>query len=186
MALKLRPLCRPFARFWRDERGVISTEMILITPLLIWVFLALFVYWDAYRAKNTAVKATVAIADMISRESAPINGNYITGMQRVYNYATSASEPSWLRVTLVQYQESSDSYRRVWSRTTNSQRAPAHDHVSLAELRSALPMLTDADTIMLVETWQQWTPAFWVGLSQQVFYEVTVEKMRSQALLPIS
>lgn len=180
------PLRRALARFTRDERGVITTEMIIVTPLLVWLFLALFVYWDGYRAKNTAVKATVAVADMISRESAPINSSYITGMHRVYRYATAAQRPSWLRVTLIQYSEAGSAFRVIWSRTTDSSRAQAHTNASIAAMRRNLPDITDADTLMVVETWQEWTPAFWVGLSEQVFYELATEKMRAQALLPIT
>ena len=33
------PLRRALARFTRDERGVITTEMIIVTPLLVWLFL---------------------------------------------------------------------------------------------------------------------------------------------------
>lgn len=171
--------------FWRADSGIISTEVIIMTPLLVWVFLSLFVWWDAFRVKNTAVKATVAIADMISRESAPISNGYIDGMSRIYRYATAAREASWLRVTLLQYDEVSDSYRRIWSRSTNSVEAPVHTHDSVAEMRHALPQIVDADTLMLVETWQIWTPSFTVGLPEQLFYEVTTEKMRSQALLQI-
>lgn len=172
--------------FWRSDSGIISTEVIIMTPLLVWVFLSLFVWWDAFRVKNTAVKATVAIADMISRESAPINNGYIDGMARIYRYATSAREETWLRVTLLQYHEDSDSYRRVWSRSTNPAEAPVHTAESIAQMRRALPRIVDADTLMLVETWQIWTPSFTVGLPRQLFYEVTTEKMRSQALLQIS
>ncbi|RRH76432.1 TadE/TadG family type IV pilus assembly protein [Falsigemmobacter faecalis] len=182
----LQSLRSLFCRFSRDERGVISTEMIIVTPLLVWIFLALFVYWDGFRAKNTAVKATVAVADMISRESASINSGYITGMHRVYRYATGAQRPSWMRVTLIQYSEASAGFRVLWSRSTDSSRAAVHSNRTIAEMRHNLPNITDADTLMVVETWQEWTPAFWVGLSEQVFYEMSTEKMRAQALLPIT
>lgn len=182
----LSVLRRLGARFARDERGVISTELIIVTPLLVWLFLALFVYWDGYRAKNTAVKATVAVADMISRESAPINAAYINGMHKVYRYATAARRPSWMRITLIQYSEASAGFRVIWSRSTNSSRAAVHTNTSIAAMRRNLPNITDADTLMVVETWQEWTPAFWVGLSEQVFYEMSTEKMRAQALLPIT
>lgn len=180
------PLRRALARFTRDERGVITTEMIIVTPLLVWLFLALFVYWDGYRAKNTAVKATVAVADMISRESAPINSAYIDGMHKVYRYASAARRPSWLRITLIQYTEAGAGFRVIWSRSTDRARAAVHTNATIAAMRNRLPDITDADTLMVVETWQEWTPAFWVGLSEQVFYEISTEKMRAQALLPIT
>ena len=35
-------------------------------------YLALFVYWDAFRSVNTTQKAAYTISDMISREMAPL------------------------------------------------------------------------------------------------------------------
>ena len=33
--------------FGRDEKGTIMAETVIVLPLLLWAYLALFVYWDA-------------------------------------------------------------------------------------------------------------------------------------------
>ncbi len=41
-------------RFLRqDESGALMAEAVLVLPFMLWSYLALFVYWDSYRAVNT-------------------------------------------------------------------------------------------------------------------------------------
>jgi len=45
-------------RFLRqDESGTLMAEAVLVLPFMLWSYLALFVYWDSYRAVNTVQKA---------------------------------------------------------------------------------------------------------------------------------
>lgn len=173
-------------RFRQDESGVISTETLLIAPLLIWLFLAMFVYWDAFRAQNTSIKASYAIADMISRENAPINNAFITGMHRVFRYMVHTSEETWIRVSSVQYDQSRDRYNVLWSRSTNTSRAPLQTTTTMVAMRDKLPVPSDADTLLVVETWRRFTPAFKVGLDRRTFHEVSVVRPRFLSPLPIS
>jgi Flp pilus assembly protein TadG len=173
-------------RFHKDESGFISIEAIIVMPLLLWVFLALFVYWDAFRTENTSIKSTYVIADMISRESLPVNNAYINGMHQVFRYMNATDEDTWIRVSSVQYHQSDNSYRVLWSRTTNASRAPVHTTATMAVQRHRLPVLVDQDAVIVVETWRRFTPAFKVGLDRRTFDEFTVIRPRQLIPLPIS
>jgi Flp pilus assembly protein TadG len=173
-------------RFRQDEGGFISIEAIIVFPLLLWVFMALFVYWDAYRAENTSIKSTYVIADMISRENVPVNMAYINGMHQVFRYMNATDEDTWIRVTSVQYRQSDNTYRVIWSRSTNTTRAPVHTHATLATQRHRLPLLADQDAIIIVESWRRFTPAFQVGLDRRTFDEFTIIRPRLLFPLPIS
>lgn len=174
-------------RQFRDDEGAfISVETILIMPLLMWVFMALFVYWDAFRAENTSVKASYVLADMISRENAAVNAAYVNGMHLVFRYMVDTQEDTWIRVTSVQFRQSDNSYRVLWSRTTNATRAPIHTHATMAVNRPRLPNLADTDTVIVVETWRRFTPPFMVGLDRRTFNEFTVMRPRFLSPLPIS
>jgi Flp pilus assembly protein TadG len=172
--------------FREDEAGFISVETIIVMPLLLWVFLALFVYWDAFRTENTSIKSTYVIADMISREPAPVNTAYINGMHQVFRYMNRTPEDTWIRVSSVQYRQSDNSYRVLWSRTTNATRAPIHTTATMATQRHRLPILVDQDAVIVVETWRRFTPAFQVGLQRRTFDEFTVVRPRLLIPLPIS
>jgi Flp pilus assembly protein TadG len=173
-------------RFGRTEDGFITIEAIIVLPLLLWVFLALFVYWDAFRAENTSVKSSYVIADMISREPAAVNTAYINGMHQVFRYMNRTTEDTWIRVSSVQYRQSDNSYRVLWSRTTNATRAPVHTTATMAAHRNRLPILVDQDAVIVVETWRRFTPAFRVGLDRRTFDEFTVIRPRLLIPLPIS
>ena len=173
-------------QFRDDESAFISIEAILIMPLLMWVFMALFVYWDAFRAENTSVKASFVLADMISRENQAVNAAYVNGMHSVFRFMVDTQEDTWIRVTSVQFRQSDNSYQVLWSRTTNATRAPIHTTATMAVNRPRLPNLADTDTVIVVETWRRFTPPFTVGLSRRTFDEFSVMRPRFLNPLPIS
>jgi Flp pilus assembly protein TadG len=173
-------------RFRQDEAGFISIEAIIVMPLLLWVFLALFVYWDAFRTENTSIKSTYVIADMISREPSPVNMAYINGMHQVFRYMNATDEDTWIRISSVQFRQSDNSYRVIWSRSTDTSRAPIHTNATMATQRHRLPILADQDAIIVVETWRRFTPAFKVGLQRRTFDEFTVVRPRLLIPMPIS
>lgn len=74
-------------RFLRqDESGTLMAEAVLVLPFMLWSYLALFVYWDSYRAVNTVQKAAYTVSDMISREIVSITEAYIVGMDAMMEY----------------------------------------------------------------------------------------------------
>ena len=55
-------------RFRSETRGAAVLEAVIITPVLIWVYVGSFVFFDAFRTYSNSVRATYAVADVISRE----------------------------------------------------------------------------------------------------------------------
>ncbi|MFZ1482823.1 MAG: pilus assembly protein, partial [Paracoccaceae bacterium] len=62
-------LTRQIRRFRDQEDGLVMTEFLIMLPLLVWTFMALFIYWDAFRTINQAQKAAYSVSDVISRQS---------------------------------------------------------------------------------------------------------------------
>lgn len=174
------------ARFVADERGVISTEAIIITPLLISTLLALFVYWDAFRAQTATIRATYTVADMISRENAPVNNAFITGMHQVYRYMVGTPELTWMRVTSVRYNRPADTFTVLWSRSTRTSAAPQHTFNSINALKDRIPRPAHDDTLIVVESWRNYRPALNVGVASGTFYELNVTRPRFLSPLPMS
>lgn len=185
----LRHLRARFRRFGKDEEGgSLSLEMILFAGLMSFTSMMLFTYWEAYRVRAVAGNATFVIADMISREGAPINTGFINGMGLIYRYITRPDQDlSWIRVTSIEYRETQDVYRVLWSRSTNDQRAPRLTDANIAQMRDErIPDLEDGATLILVESWREFRPAFRVGLEPRIFYSSQFTWPRFLSPLPMS
>ncbi len=171
-------LTRLFARFRRDEDGYLVTEAVLMIPFLIWGYLALYTYWDTYRAMTGSQKASYTISDMISREQTPVNTAYINGMKSTMDYMMGGGLQSQLRVTSVAYEADGNQMLVEWSRSTVSALRPPLTTATLQPLRTSIPDMSDGDTIVLVETWVPYQPSLNVGIPDQVFQEFIVTRPR--------
>lgn len=140
-------------RFGRDEAGTLIAEAVIVLPMLIWAYLALFVYWDAYRSINTSQKAAYTISDMISREmnSSPLSPSYITGMRDVMKYLIDKDQTVKLRVTSVTWSQARNRYEVDWSVSPDNAFALlTTDNISTVTHR--IPTLADGDHVIVVET----------------------------------
>jgi Flp pilus assembly protein TadG len=157
--------------FLRDERGVLLAETLLLLPILIWGFLALFVYWDVFRTINVTQKAAYSISDLLSRQVV-VNTQFIDGLQNVLTFLTPATAPSRMRITSIEMSEGSnvqavwdgdDSYVLLFSRSPGGA-VPAHTTATIQALRPLIPVLVDRESVIIVETWTDFTPRFNTGV----------------------
>jgi hypothetical protein len=171
-------LARQLGRFRRAEDGTLVVEAMLTIPFLLWAYLALYTYWDAYRAMTMSQKAAYTVSDMISREQNPINTAYITGMKDTLDYMMSRDFPSVMRVSSVVYEIDNAEMRIEWSRSTDPTGKPELTTSTLQDLVPSIPEMNDGDTIILVETWVEFTPALQIGLEDQTYREFIVTRPR--------
>ena len=99
-------LSRRLQRFSREEDGLVMTEFLIMLPLLVWTFMALFIYWDAFRTINQAQKAAYAVSDLVSRQS-EVDRDFIGGMKKVMEYLTNGKQVR-MRISSVQWDETND------------------------------------------------------------------------------
>ncbi|MDO9526285.1 MAG: hypothetical protein Q7J57_12260 [Gemmobacter sp.] len=176
----------PLRRFRDDDRGFLSVEAVFVLPLLIWVFLAMFVYWDAFRSQNTHIKASYTISDMLSREQTAVTPTMINGLHGIFRFVSNTNENTWIRITHIQYVEGTDRHNVVWRYTTRSSSAPNLSNATIGEMRPQIPIMYDGDTALIVETWRNFRPAFQVGLSDRTFYQLTVVRPRFLSPMPFT
>ncbi|PJI92464.1 hypothetical protein BC777_1315 [Yoonia maricola] len=153
-----------FARRFRDdERGIISIELVLVVPILVWVFLSTYVYFDVYRVETNSVRATITIAEMFSREDM-VDNTYIDSAREVLRELTFEEANPDLRVTVYRFRESDNTYRRVWSR--NRGMGGNLTNSDLADLAAAgrLPPMNELDQNIFIETRTQYDAPFNIGL----------------------
>lgn len=172
-------------RFCRAEDGTVVVEAVLVLPTLLWVTLAMFVYWDSYRSVNVIQKATYTISDTLSREDRedPIDGAYIDGLREVMNYLLDGDQVAKIRVSSVTWKTADNDFSVLWSYSPGDQ-IPAMPVGLLADqdYQDKVPNLADGDTVIVVETMVDFSPAFDVGMNDLVIDEFIATRPRSGRL----
>lgn len=150
------------ARAWhKDESGSVAVETVLMVPLLAWAMLATLTYFDAYRNEAISFKAGLVLADAVSRET-QVDDAYIDGLYGLHQFLMLKDKNPDMRVTVFRYRENEDDYRRVWSESRGTQ--PSLNNASLNALRARLPVMTDGESAILVETWSDYKAPYTIGL----------------------
>lgn len=146
-------------RFFRREDGVMAAEVILTFPVFAFCTIGLYTYWDAFRSLNTAQKASYAISDMITREGRPVNEAYLRGLHDVMQYMVGPELPVQMRFSSITYSGVREQYEIVWSRSPHNEMVTLTTETLQAKVDD-IPTLADGDSIVLLETFVDFTPAF--------------------------
>jgi hypothetical protein len=167
---------RTLRRFLRSERGSFTVETVVIFPLLVWAYTAMFVFWDAFKTQNVNLKATYTIADMVSREQAQICDDYMLGARSIYSFLSPGRANHQLRVTSVrQVRDSDDNVAwEFWSYATPGMQP----YTEYDQFESIVPIMADFDSILIVSTATDWTPIFNAGLPAMTLSETVVTSPR--------
>ena len=160
----------------RDEKGSFSVEAILMFPLLVWAFIAMYVFYEGLRESNINLKATYTIGDLLSRETDVINQNYLDGMNGVYAWLSRSATPVSLRVSVVRYDAANDSHIMVWSRGVDQPNLLQQEVTD--RIAQHIPIMADADTVIVVESWTTYDPIMDIGLSDTDIYNLVVTAPR--------
>ena len=166
-------------RFREDQSGTLIAEAVIVLPMMLWAYLAMFVYWDAYRSINSAQKAAYTISDLISREmnTVPLTPAYITGMRDLMQYLIDDTQAVSIRVSSVTYSKTRTQLEVDWSISPDGALSALTTN-TLATVQSRIPAMSDGDHAIIVETQVQYHPAFEVGLGDQVLEQFIVTRPR--------
>tara|TARA_R110002072_G_scaffold22400_15_gene78531 strand:+ start:3272 stop:3844 length:573 start_codon:yes stop_codon:yes gene_type:complete len=151
--------------FVRREDGTIAVEAMIVMPLLFWTYLSMFSIFDAFRMYSINQKAAYTIGDAISRETVPIDGEYLAGVQDLFEYLSRSQDKTSIRVSSVWYDADADEYRADWSQKLGWV-VPLTD-IDVKNWHSKLPVLPDNERLVLVETWSEYDPPFNTGLEDR-------------------
>lgn len=163
--------------FRNDDQGSIAIETIILLPMLFWAYLTMFSVFDAYRQHATTQKAAYTIADVISRETNPLDDAYLNGTREMLAYLTGADVSNVaLRVTSVRYNANQDTYQRDWSEADGSTTALTNSQVGALE--DDLPILPHNERIMVVETFVNYHPPFNIGLGDREIHNFVFTRPR--------
>ena len=162
MRRPIRTMSASLRRFRQREDGYLVVESALILPFLLWAFVALYSYWDSYRAVTQVQKATFAVADLISREQRPVNNAYINGMRMTMDTILPGDMDSELRVTSIKWVLANNRFEVEWSAKSGGL-APLLTTGTLGPLVAKIPAMSDGDTAVIVESWVDYNATFVLG-----------------------
>ncbi len=171
-----------FKTFGKSESGGAIVETVIVLPIMLWAFLGMFVYWDAYRVENTAMKASYTISDMVTREIADVTPAYVTGLKTVFDYLLDSDEPTSITVSSVTWSEANKRYEVLWSETRATQgmtnALSKQGNTSIALVKGQLPNMSDGDTVIVVQTRMNYVPSFQVGVPNFTYDQFVVTRPR--------
>lgn len=173
----MKPLIHALHRFGRDERGTLLVEAVMVLPFMLWAYIGLFVYWDAFRSINTVQKAAYTVSDMISREMLPITPAYLDGMDAMVERLVDQDQDVAMRVTSVFYDAANDRNEVHWSMSPNRAMRPLTTGM-LEEYQKQIPAMSDGDFVVIVEVSVNYAPAFNVGVSEMELKQFIVTRPR--------
>ena len=164
-------------RFTSREDGGLSIETVFAVPMLVWALTATFVFWDAFKTLNISQKATYTVADMLSRETDPIDADYLASVHEIFDFLAGDSGDNAIRVTVVP---------KVLNETTNteelqlvwSEGSDVNAYTDLEPIRDRLPTLALGEHMIVVESEQEWSPGFDVGVGTYRFRKVAIARPR--------
>ncbi|MEM0946152.1 MAG: hypothetical protein AAGK37_02005 [Pseudomonadota bacterium] len=163
-------------QFRNSEAGNLSVETVLVFPMLLWAYAAMFIYWDAFKAQNVNLKATYSVADMVSRRYGPVTPAYVDGLNDIYAFLIRNNDGNDIRVSVVRYvtnqadPEGDPVMELRWSDGTGAM----SPHLDETPFAGNVPMMSLGDELIVVETQMTWSPPIdfalgFVGLSEQQF-----------------
>lgn len=164
-------------RFGRSETGSVMAETVIVLPILLWSFLALFVYWDSFRSMNTVQKAAYTVSDTISREMITLPSSYFDGLRNVMDFMIDSDQDVRMRVTSFTYNEAALQYEVMWSYSPGSA-LPELTTAMLQLVKHRLPNMADADYATILETQVDYQPAFRVFMDDLTLQQFIITRPR--------
>jgi len=162
--------------FLSDRRASLSVEAVLIFPLLLWGYFGMFVLFEGYRTLSANTRASYTIADYLSREAGFVTPAYIEGLNDVLDVLTQSPHRTVLRVSVVSFDDATQSYTLEWSYSTAgvNKITPA----TLDQLLVHIPIMSNPGVAVVVETYLAFEPFMNIALDSFYFESVTVTRPR--------
>lgn len=162
MTQKIKTLLR---RFSDDTKGTVAVEVSILIPVLLWALVAMWVFFDAYKTRSTTEKAAYTISDLLSRETGAIDTTFLVSAKNLFDMLAHSDSESGLRVTVVSYSGALEKYVFEWSQVQGN--IDAMDGSDMTDLAGYLPVMSDGETLIIVETISTYEPPLDVGLGDQ-------------------
>ncbi|WP_428925345.1 TadE/TadG family type IV pilus assembly protein [Marinibacterium sp. SX1] len=157
---------RAARRFGRDTRGSVTIEFVIMMPLIFWAFMALYVYFDGYRQSSINLKAAYTVSDILSRETGTVDDTYIDSMHALFDFLIANGTDTGLRISVLRWSGPDDRYYVDWSTERDWAGGEILSDGNVMDHSAKLPVMSNAERLILVETRNTYLPVFKVGLGE--------------------
>lgn len=153
--------------FWDETRGSMMVESVLSLPLLFWVTAATFDFFEVHRYKSVREKASFTVADMISRETSDtgLTSIYLDNAKILFDEITNDDGVNQICVSIVVYDAEQNQFRISWSQIRGTGDLSPLTDANVQNSHDELPVVSDGEEIILVESTSVYQPLFNVGLN---------------------
>ncbi|MBF9045287.1 hypothetical protein HKCCE4037_18230 [Rhodobacterales bacterium HKCCE4037] len=172
---------RLLTQFLRSERAAVAFESVIIFPILVWAWVGTFTFFDAYRVYNTSIKATYAVADLISRQEFDIEPDTMDGYARMLAAMIRDHDGVEMRATEV-HRANDGTYRTVWSHATGTLAQLCG--ANLDSMADQIPNVAIGERFVILESFVDYEPVFNMGINDLSFENFTVTRPRYSGRVP--
>lgn len=166
-------------QFRRNEDGSIIAETVIMFPTLFAALLATFVFFDAFRNQAINTKANYTIADDLSRKEEYVTNTYMVNVWTLHRFLTASPSLTRLRISVIEYDAVNDSHNVTWSRAKGG--GLPYDDADIAVIglsASDIPVMPNAEILIVVQTEVDYEPRFTIGLGDFTFSNTTYTRHR--------
>lgn len=153
-------------RFARSEEGAAHIEAMIMIPLMFGVMVTSMSLLDLLRQHGAHQKAAFTIGDMVSRETLPLDYEYLTGTHHLLNTLTRTPQDSSVRLSVVRYDSNNDIMKLDWSKSTGEFEDLTNHNVR--DWNERLPNMLHNERMIIVETAAIWQSPVNINLGAQV------------------
>jgi hypothetical protein len=178
-----------FGSFLHEEDGLVIAETLIMLPMLIWVLVAMFIYWDVFRTINITQKAAYSVADLLSRQRTEVPSAYADGLQNVVDFLTPGGHPVDVRITSLQYDGNNNKFTLLCSYSPKNKAAVLNEADIQPWLNTKIPALSHGENVFVVETEVKFTAqldtaiaGLMVGVKDATYGEFIVTRPRHRPL----
>lgn len=154
---------RRSVRLRDDEHGSLSVETLLMAPLLGFMMVAMFVYFQIFRQDSLLAKSSFTVTDVMSREVDPVNQDYVDNMFSLLQSVSNVQSVITMRVGLVKFDQPNDSMVLRWQAVPTGSTMTAFTQPEIDAMRSKIPDMDHADSVIIVQTNMPYIPPFLGG-----------------------
>lgn len=171
-------------RFLRDERGAISMEFVIWFPLLMFILLGCFVWFDAFRSSSQTSKVAYTVSDIVSRYESVDNARMADLFALQSKMLPPGVDRRALRITSICF--AGGEHHVLWSQSANGADVEPMPEMTESDIPFALlPAMAEQESVILTEVRARWRPlTTYVGLGEKVWGSELVTRPRFTNIVP--
>jgi hypothetical protein len=167
-------------KFFKNIEGAVIAEFMVILPVLMFWFMGMIVFYDAFHKWMKFTAATYTVSDLLSRQTI-IEDSFIESLDGLFDSVSDAKSKSdtWIRVSSLR--KSAGALEILWAVDTSDILQPT---ITNADIESYVPNRAIDEHLILIETFSVYNPVFdWVGLNLTNLNEAVASSPRFSSKL---